>query len=101
MNTPNPTAPLKRKNPDTLRRYNDGIAPTPGTIKHDNLAEAYRRGAVDALRTVIIAAQTALAKREERIDKINQQADAWMTKVKRLSAIPEVRTALAKRSTES
>jgi hypothetical protein len=67
MNTPNPTAPRKGKNPDTLRRYNDGIAPTPGTIKHDNLAEAYRRGAVDALRTVIIAAQTVLAKREERI----------------------------------
>ncbi len=64
MNTPNPTTPIKRKNPDTLRRYNDDTAPTPGTIKHDNLAEAYRRGAVDALRTVILAAQAALAKRE-------------------------------------
>jgi hypothetical protein len=68
MNTPNPTTPIKRKNPDTLRRYKEGddggIAPTPGTIKHDNLAGAYRRGAVDALRAVMIAAQAALAKRE-------------------------------------
>ena len=68
MNTPNPAAPLKRKNPDTLRRYSEsdaaGIAPTPGTIKHDNLAEAYRRGAVDALRSVMLAAQAVLDKRE-------------------------------------
>jgi len=68
MNAPNPAAPLKRKNPDTLRRYSEsdaaGIAPTPGTIKHDNLAEAYRRGGVDALLTVMLAAQAALAKRE-------------------------------------
>jgi hypothetical protein len=62
--TPHPSNPLKRKNPDTLRRYNDGILPTPATIKHDRLAEAYRRGAVDALRAVILAAQAALAKRE-------------------------------------
>lgn len=63
MNTSNPTASFKRKNPDTLRRY-DNIPPTPGALRHDNLAEAYRRGAVDALRSVIVAAQAALAKRE-------------------------------------
>lgn len=63
-NSAQSSKPLKGKNPDTLRRYNDGIAPTPGTLKHDQLAKAYERGAVDALRAVMAAAQTAIARRE-------------------------------------
>ncbi len=58
------TKPLKRKNPDSIRRYRDYVPPTPGTIQHDGLAEAYARGATDALRAVMVAAQAALNKRD-------------------------------------
>ncbi len=69
MSEISPTAkPRKGKNPDTLRRYGEGdaagVAPTPGTIKHDTLAQAYARGATDALRAVMVAAQAALNKRD-------------------------------------
>ncbi len=59
-----PSKPLKAKNPDTIRRYRDYVPPTPGTIQHDGLAEAYARGATDALRAVMVAAQAALNKRD-------------------------------------
>jgi len=44
--------------------YSNGeiVPPTAGTIRHDIQAESYRRGASDALRVVMIAAQAALAK---------------------------------------
>jgi hypothetical protein len=55
------SAKPRKKKPDR-NRGDDGVPPTPQTIHHDQLAAAYHRGASDTLRTIIIAAQAALAK---------------------------------------
>jgi hypothetical protein len=67
MNTPQKLEPRKKQRLDA----DAGIPPTAAIIKHDNLADAYRRGAVDALRAVMIAARAALDKREAGLDDGN------------------------------
>jgi len=59
-----PVAPPRKKKDRSIARYSDGIQPR-ATITHDRLAEEYRNGARDALRSIILAAQAALAKHGE------------------------------------
>lgn len=60
-----PSARAHKKNPQP-GRHDLGERPTARTIQHDIQVEAYRRGAQDALRAIMLAAQAALAKRESQ-----------------------------------
>ena len=62
QDTPSAT-PRKQKSRASIARYGDGPQPR-ATIQHDIQATAYQRGATDALRSVMLAAQALLDKRE-------------------------------------